>query len=415
MIDRLGRSSAPLPSPIARSKQGEGGIPFDDWLVGGPPPAPPSAVGETPAQLPSPEGMLPARAHAEDNALEMRLAPDSRQCAVAPTIAVIPDPMQALVPTADGLQATMAASSVVLHATEEGGFAVRGGQPRSAIAPPTAPPMAWLDPAPAGVARKDGLHGALSAHGLTLSRIGTRDVAATRTQDDRGTAVAPKSPAISPAPVSGHGAQAVVVHAPIAASLDSETLERSPIPVLIELHARHQGGAVEIIAVPWHLAANNQLSQMQPDAVAASGGSIAPAITPVVTRSSSANPFSVMATQEPKLLWATAKTNRTLTSMHMPRISTDVVETDEASRDRLSNAASTVAPWAKQLIRWLEQQGHAPALWIRDYALDASAAQQMADSLRTLSQQQGIRLERIVVNAREIWRAPIHATSQEVI
>jgi hypothetical protein len=81
---------------------------------------------------------------------------------------------------------------------------------------------------------------------------------------------------------------------------------------------------------------------------------------------------------------------------------------DIESANASSPAAShtQAAPWLLRLFRWLEQKGHDPSVWLRDYRLDQADAHQLAEALRTHASEQGIRLERIVVNGRELWRAP---------
>lgn len=71
------------------------------------------------------------------------------------------------------------------------------------------------------------------------------------------------------------------------------------------------------------------------------------------------------------------------------------------------------APWVGRVVRWLQQEGQAPAIWVRDYRLDRDAATQVVEQLRAHAREQGIELERIVVNARELWRAAPRNFDQE--
>jgi hypothetical protein len=62
------------------------------------------------------------------------------------------------------------------------------------------------------------------------------------------------------------------------------------------------------------------------------------------------------------------------------------------------------------MVRWLEQKGHDPAVWVRDYRLEPAEAGELAAALRMQAREHGITLERIVVNGRELWNA--HAMYQ---
>lgn len=66
----------------------------------------------------------------------------------------------------------------------------------------------------------------------------------------------------------------------------------------------------------------------------------------------------------------------------------------------LTDAANWLARW----VGWIQRTGRPPSLWLRDYRLDPDDARRMADALHRAATADGIVLERIVVNGRELWR-----------
>lgn len=69
-------------------------------------------------------------------------------------------------------------------------------------------------------------------------------------------------------------------------------------------------------------------------------------------------------------------------------------------------ALAATLPWAQRLMRLLEGPGLESTLWIRDYELDETAARAMADAMQALARDQGLCLDRIVVNGRSLWHSP---------
>lgn len=189
-------------------------------------------------------------------------------------------------------------------------------------------------------------------------------------------------------------------------SLDDRVgFEAADAAATIDFHFRRGQEAIEVVSVPWQLRASGRLSQ-HPGAFAvlaaapAAGaaplpaGTAKPAQTPQpASNAPAASLYETFQAQGP--LFRSMQNNDDRTAMEAGGI-------DPAAPARTADAA----PWAERLLRWLERQGHDPELWIRDYALDDKAAEQVAEAMRALAQEQGIRLERIVVNARELWRAP---------
>ncbi|WP_294987352.1 hypothetical protein [uncultured Stenotrophomonas sp.] len=61
--------------------------------------------------------------------------------------------------------------------------------------------------------------------------------------------------------------------------------------------------------------------------------------------------------------------------------------------------------WQARLLRWGRTAGEGLSIRIRDYRLDAQDAQVLAERLLAFAGQHGLQLQRIVINARELWRA----------
>ncbi|WP_162887595.1 hypothetical protein [Stenotrophomonas sp. G4] len=61
--------------------------------------------------------------------------------------------------------------------------------------------------------------------------------------------------------------------------------------------------------------------------------------------------------------------------------------------------------WQARLLRWGRTAGEGLSIRIRDYRLDAQDAQALAERLLAFAGQHGLQLQRIVINARELWRA----------
>ena len=55
-------------------------------------------------------------------------------------------------------------------------------------------------------------------------------------------------------------------------------------------------------------------------------------------------------------------------------------------------------------MKWIERDGRDAVVWLRDFRIDDEQAARMADGLRRFAEEQGVSLERIVVNGRERWR-----------
>lgn len=172
----------------------------------------------------------------------------------------------------------------------------------------------------------------------------------------------------------------------------------------VQIELRHAAGGLETISLPWKLAANGGLSQRLLEHASLGLGShdAVVGMANAMDRgpaSGSAGTGLAPSTQQWRQMGASGG--------FLPQYV--FAEADIESVDAPSSAATrnqAAMPWLLRLCRWLEQKGHDPSVWLRDYRLDQADAHQLAEALRMHANEQGIRLERIVVNGRELWRAP---------
>lgn len=177
----------------------------------------------------------------------------------------------------------------------------------------------------------------------------------------------------------------------------------------VEIELRRATGELEMISLPWKLAANGRLSHRLLEQVRMGlGGHDAVAGMSQALRHAPAY-GSTRAWLAPVQEWRQPGGSGGL--FQQPASAAMDVESVDASSPGATRSWAAM-PWLVRLFRWLEQKGHDPAIWLRDYRLDQADAHQLAQALRAHANEQGIRLERIVVNGREQWRAP-SATPRE--
>jgi hypothetical protein len=184
---------------------------------------------------------------------------------------------------------------------------------------------------------------------------------------------------------------------------------------IFEFHFQEHHGKAVVVSVPWRLSANTRLSQYSRVLLGDAGISLSQALAREHSvHSSHAGPSPLAGQPITQALASMAEESLPVVPKSMVVDQTVVAaKIGESHLVPASVSTQMAAPWTARLIRWLERQGLAPAVWIRDYALDAAAAQQVATLVHALAQEQGIRLERIVVNARELWRAPTQPALRE--
>lgn len=189
-----------------------------------------------------------------------------------------------------------------------------------------------------------------------------------------------------------------------SALLDSD-LWRDFLSARLELHVCNARGEREVIAMPWRLMASGHLAQ----SAAAVQGIVADA-TSVDTVSDGVKGRMPAATQAAASGASTPHPARGDADRHMvPFAPVSAVEGAHA-RDKtiLAQSHAPHAPaaieWVARWMKWIERDGRDAVVWLRDFRIDDEQATRMADGLRRFAEEQGVSLERIVVNGRERWR-----------
>jgi hypothetical protein len=186
--------------------------------------------------------------------------------------------------------------------------------------------------------------------------------------------------------------------------LDSD-LWRDFLSARLELHVCNARGEREVIAMPWRLMASGHLAQ----SAATVQGIVADA-TSVDTVSDGVKGRMPAATQAAASGASTPHPARGDADRHMvPFAPVSAVEGAHA-RDKtiLAQSRAPHAPaaieWVARWMKWIERDGRDAVVWLRDFRVDDEQATRLADGLRRFAEEQGVSLERIVVNGRERWR-----------
>lgn len=182
-------------------------------------------------------------------------------------------------------------------------------------------------------------------------------------------------------------------------------LWRDFLSARLELHVCNAHGEREVIAMPWRLMANGHLAQ----SAAVAQGIVADAASAAVMS-------DAVKGQSPVVMQALASGSsmtrplRGDTDRHtVPFAPASTVE-GARNRDKTTFAhnqashAPAAIEWVARWMKWIERDGRDIVVWLRDFRVGDEQAARMADGLRRFAEEQGISLERIVVNGRERWR-----------
>ncbi|MGH8076440.1 MAG: hypothetical protein ACREPE_03815 [Lysobacter sp.] len=187
-----------------------------------------------------------------------------------------------------------------------------------------------------------------------------------------------------------------------------------PIDAVFEFHVQREGGSIEVVSVPWRLAGNDMLSRLSPNPAMLTTAqllqlhaSFDPTAGPT-PNTPAVPPYAAIARPSPLSLDVGAPALMVLAPGSPARTPSRAVAELAAAAP-----ASMAEPWLARLLRWFEQQGQDPVVWIRDYSLNDDASQAVVNEVRALASQQGWKLQRIVVNAREMWHAPDNRFAEE--
>lgn len=187
--------------------------------------------------------------------------------------------------------------------------------------------------------------------------------------------------------------------------LDS-TRWRDFVAATLELHVRNPQGEREVVAMPWRLMASGHLAHANAMAGmpgALSVASVAHAGLDAQAVSATASPGVPLASHGGSLpaFENTGAVIAASTSQSANRTRDDV-----AALKTMSSHAPAAAEWLARWMKWIERDGRDAVVWLRDFSIDDDQAARVVEGLRSFAQSQGVGLERIVVNGRELWRNP---------
>ena len=169
------------------------------------------------------------------------------------------------------------------------------------------------------------------------------------------------------------------------------------------------GERIDLVSMPWRLQANAGLSYrtVHSDARGVAAGAIEE--TPVVCGTSVSvhgQLFTFASLAEAASIADWLDSLQPLAGgFDRDRSAADGIQTAEATDFTPAETLASLV-WPERLLRWLaDADGKGTTAWVRDYQLSALQAAQMIDALRSLGDQQGLQLRRIMFNGQELWRS----------
>lgn len=171
---------------------------------------------------------------------------------------------------------------------------------------------------------------------------------------------------------------------------------------------RQVDGTGQSLLLPWQLVANNALSHVFLQGVPAAGSGyadIGPATT--VSRLHTASTLAETAVGAVCVRAdGAAATPLHVTATGAPRAPGTVGADAALERSEASAVLASLAErWQERLLRWSSHGAHGVSVRVRDYRLDAAGEQALAQGLLAFASDRGLALQRIVINARELWHA----------
>jgi hypothetical protein len=192
---------------------------------------------------------------------------------------------------------------------------------------------------------------------------------------------------------------------------------RERMATTMQIEVRDVRGESEIVSLPWRLIANAAVAQ---NIGGCSLYAQSPADIAALTQASALLRAGTAATAQMSASAGYSAANMADSAMTMFGASAASLQYramhGNTAADALSADAApqpALAQWLMRWIKWIERDGHAPALWLRDFRMDDAQTVRIVDALRSFASEQGLSLERIVVNGREYWRAPHLHTLEE--
>lgn len=172
----------------------------------------------------------------------------------------------------------------------------------------------------------------------------------------------------------------------------------------LEVVLRDRNGRGQAIVLAWRLLANDSVSQMLPDSTTEGGGSLG-GVPASVARDVHVRlaPNATDAPDPDRLMPASLQAE----ALALAPAAASPVSAATRSVDRAVPAGLLMLaePWQARLLRWIEEGDRGLTARLRDYRLGAGDEPLLLERLQAFAREHGLRLERVVVNARELWRA----------
>jgi len=177
-------------------------------------------------------------------------------------------------------------------------------------------------------------------------------------------------------------------------------------PIARDIAASGEHGAGQAILLAWQLLPNNALSQMLAG-IRVAAEAMQPSRMPlaVYTGSSAGNPGMAASNAASAVAAMPSKSAVAAVDVAAPNARVTAASTAADAVDASAALAELGERWQARLLRWGRTAGEGLSIRIRDYRLDAQDAQALAERLLAFAGQHGLQLQRIVINARELWRA----------
>lgn len=203
-------------------------------------------------------------------------------------------------------------------------------------------------------------------------------------------------------------------------SIGEQAREATPQPSGIvaeaveDTAAKRVDGGGQSLLLPWQLVANNALSHVFMQSAAtvelAHSGAMATAPAAFVRTGAFTLPYAAAAVAGGTAGGAAPLPTVATTAPRAAAMPGS--EPSAASSDASAALASLAERWQQRLLRWSANGAQGLSVRVRDFRLDAAGEQALAQRLRAFANEHGLALQRIVINARELWNAGTPIPSQ---
>ncbi len=160
--------------------------------------------------------------------------------------------------------------------------------------------------------------------------------------------------------------------------------------------------------LPWQLTANNTLSQLL-QLTTLHDGSVPPAAATGYAASARAGQITPPGIALLNMTSSGTAAESAMLPAAIVRVDATAPRAAAAARTSPAETGALLSQlaeqWQARLARWTESGLHGLTVRIRDYRLDADAQTALANQLQAFAQANGMPLNRILINARELWHA----------